>query len=333
MDLGKVLLKDLKSRDLQIYLNNPVAEQWLVQNDDSGAMPQFTNGTDGFMVVQANISISKAAQYVHSTFHDQVTLDAQGGAYHTLNIALDYQQTGPVYGFNSYADYLRVYAPANARLISAYGFNTGSTLCTPSQGKPPVNPNPNPGQSNPNPNPNPSAGITDPTGSYTDAGFAIFGCGGLYNSYPDSGYRSCPNHNYQLGYDGMVGRAWPIQLLGGPSAKSSDLPGYAMWGGMTLTPKNCTSTITLSWYVPNVVQHTPGQPPYQLMVGHQAGWPVTALVNVDTSALPGVQSFTYDQTINEDTLVVLPARPLPPTKKSTPPTPVVTPTTGTGKKP
>ncbi|MGH2481415.1 MAG: hypothetical protein ACRDHW_17310, partial [Ktedonobacteraceae bacterium] len=327
--LGKIMLQDLKSRDLQVYFNDPVAEQWLVQNDDTGAMPQLSNGTDGFMVVQANVSISKAAQFVQSTFHDRVQLDAQGGAYHRLTITLGYRQTGPVYGYNSYADYLRVYAPANARLLSAFGFNTGSTLCTPRAGKPPAT-NPNPGP-NPPPPPGPPGpgGINDPTGTYNDAGVTISGCGTLYNTYPDNDYRYCPNGNYQLGYDGMRGKAWPMQLLGGPSERSSDLPGYAMLGGMTLTPKNCTSVVTLSWYVPNVVQNTAGQPPYQLMVGHQAGWPVNALVNIDASALPGVQSLAYNQTIDVDTLVALPARPLPPKSTPTTPTPVATPT---GKK-
>ncbi|HET8845298.1 MAG TPA: DUF4012 domain-containing protein, partial [Ktedonobacteraceae bacterium] len=131
MDFGKFLLQDLSTRDLQIYFTNTQAEQWLTQNNYSGSMPHFTNGVDGFMVVQANISISKAAQYVKTTFNDQVTLDNKGGATHHMTISLNYQRNGrPIYGFSSYADYLRVYAPNNAQLISAYGFNTGRTLCT-----------------------------------------------------------------------------------------------------------------------------------------------------------------------------------------------------------
>lgn len=337
MALSKPLLQDLKTRDLQIYFTNPLAEQWLLKNDYSGAMPTFNNGTDGFMVVQANISISKAAQFVHSTFADNVTLDA-GGARHDLTITLNYQQKGPVYGFDSYADYLRVYAPANAQYIpgSGYGFNTGPVVCTPNQPKPKPNPNPNPNPSpTPTPTPKPgSGGVSDPTGSYTDAGLTVTGCGTFYNYYPDSDQRSCPDHNYKLGYDGMQGKAWAIQKLGAPTAFGSDLPGYQMWGGMTLTPKNCTSTISLSWYVPHVVQHTPGQAPYQMVVGHQAGWPVTAQVNVNASALndKDVKSFSYNQTINVDTLVALPSRPLPPAPKPTTPTPVVT-STATTKKP
>jgi hypothetical protein len=320
LEFGKTMLKDLKTGDLQIYFTNPAAEQWLTQNGDSGSMPNFTNGTDGFMVVQSNVSISKASQYVHSTFQDQVQLQ-QGGALHNLTITLNYQQTGPVYGFNTYADYLRVYAPPNAQLINAYGFDTGQTLCT-SSSKSVKPPKPSKGSSG-------SGGgtVTDTSGSYVDNGITIYGCGSYYHTSPDSNYRYCSDGNYELGYDGMAGKPWPIQMLGGPSANHSDLPGYAMWGGMTLTPMNCTSTITLEWFVPNVIHNTPGQPPYQMIVGHQAGWPDSLQVSINASALKGVKSLSYNQTIDTDTLIALANRPLPPTQKPpTTPTPAATPT-------
>lgn len=327
MDFGKVLLKDLKSRDLQIYLNNPVAEQWLAQNQDDGAMPKYTNGMDGFMVVQANISISKAAQYVKSTFKDNVTLDASGGATHNLTISLDYQRHNrPIYGYEAYADYLRIYAPANARLISAYGFNTGSVLCTP--GKTTTKPTNNKGKTT-------TTTTSSGGAAYTDAGVVVSGCGQYYHSFPDTGARSCPNGDYRLGYDGMVARPWAYQNLGGPTSKTSDLSGYAMWGGMTLTPQDCVSTISLSWYVPHIVQNKAGQSPYQMTVGHQAGWPVTAQVSIDASALKNIKDLKYKQTITVDTLVGL--APLPDPKQpqkpgSGTPTPAVT-ATSTPKKP
>ena len=331
MDFGKILFQDLKSRDLQVYFNNPVAEQWLQQNDDSGSMPSFTNGVDGFMVVQANISISKAAQYVQSTFNDQVTLDGSGGATHNLTITLDYNQTGPVYGFNTYADYLRVYAPANAQYRGGYGFETGRTLCTSTTKAPPSNNN---GGKNPTPTPTPTpppgggnggngGQNTDATGSYSDI-FSIYGCSSFYHTSPDTDYRYCRNGNYELGYDGMISKPWPIQELGGPKEMGSDLPGYSMWGGMTLTPKNCTSKITLEWYVPNVVRHTPGQSPYQMVVGHQAGWPDNVQVSVNASAQKGLANFSFNNSIDDDTLIAMPALPKPKPPKSTP-TPTATP--------
>src|SRR5207245_10625883 len=117
-------LKDIQSRDLEIYFTNPLAEGWMIQHSYSGAMDTFSK-QDGFMVVQSNISISKASQYVHTTEQDNISFNAQGGAYHNLTITLDYKQTGPVYGFDTYADYIRVYAPANAQLQGGDGFDTG----------------------------------------------------------------------------------------------------------------------------------------------------------------------------------------------------------------
>jgi len=341
MDFGKILFKDLKTRDLQVYFTNPVAEQWLQQNDDSGAMPQFTNGTDGFMVVQSNISISKAAQFVQSTFNDQVSLNANGDATHNLTVTLNYQRgNNPVYGYNTYADYFRLYVPGNAQLISDTGFNTGATLCAPTgQAPPKTNPPgtpPGPGTGNGNSNGTGTGTPTDPNGSYVDningLNKVVYGCGAYYHYYPDSYDRSCPNGNYELGYDGMLGKPWAVQTLGGASSTSSDLPGYKMWGGMTLTPMNCISTLRFQWITPHVVQNTPGQPPYQMAVGHQAGWPDNVQVNIDASALKGVANLSYNQSINVDTVVALPVIPLPPApKKPATPTPAATPT-GTGKK-
>lgn len=314
--LGKTLLKDLKSRDLQMYFTNAPAEQWLTQNGYSGAMPALSNGTDGFMVVQANVSISKASQYVHSTFDDQVMLNADGSATHQLTITLDYNQLGPVYGYDTYADYVRVYAPASAQFLSGYGFDSGHALCTPG-GKTTTGGGGGGG--------NGGGGGGTGTGKTT-------GCSQYTTSFPGNGARSCPSGVYTLGYDGMIAKPFPIDSLGGPTAQHSDLPGYQMWGGLTLTPKNCTTTLTLNWIVPRMVQNTPGRPPYQLIVGHQAGWPVTARIAVDASALKGVRNFSFTQTINVDTLVALPARPLPPSApQPKTPTPAVTPT-ATAKK-
>ncbi len=103
---------------------------------------------------------------------------------------------------------------------------------------------------------------------------------------------------------------------------------------MTLTPQDCISKITLTWYVPHIVQHKAGQSPYQMIVGHQAGWPVTAQVSVDASALKGIQGTKFNQTITVDTLVSLAPLPDPnhPQKPGGTPTPAVTPT-ATAKKP
>jgi len=270
MTLMQNATKDIQSRDLEIYFTNPLAETWLVQHGYSGAMDTFTK-QDGFMVVQANISISKASQYVHTTEQDNIVLDTQGGATHTLTITLDYKQTGPVYGYDTYADYIRVYAPANARLLGGDGFDTGQCLSGDRKGT------------------NPCAG---------------------YNGYfPDNG-RYCPDGNYSLGKSGYVFynsfSNWPIDSLGPPTALTSDLPGRAMWGGLTLTPKNCISTITLQWYVPHEVKHIAGQSPYSILVQKQGGYIPTVQITVDTSVIKGLKPFSFEGNLIADRIFSLP---------------------------
>jgi Protein of unknown function (DUF4012) len=261
----KGAIRDIQSRDLEIYFTNPIAEAWLVEHGYSASIDTFSK-QDGFMVVQGNFSISKASQYVHTTEHDNVTLDAQGNAIHNLTITLDYQQTGPVYGYNTYADYIRVYAPQSATFISGDGFDSRQPLCT-------------------------------------------SGCWQYNSSFPGNA-RYCPNGDYGLGIE-WGSTAWPIDSLGPPTEMQSDLPGRAMWGGLTETPKNCISYITLSWSVPHAVQKVKGQPSYTILIQKQSGLTPTIELTIDASALKGLKSFQFKGDITADkvfTLVPLPSK-------------------------
>jgi hypothetical protein len=279
--VGKSAIKSIQSRDLEIYFANPAAENWLVDHGYSASVDTFAK-QDGFAVVQANISISKASQYVHTTEHDDVTLDASGGATHNLTITLDYQQKGPVYGFDTYADYIRVYAPKGAQLQGGSGFDSGHAICKPSTTK----------------------GTPTPT-----PGTVSTGCSQYDSSF--NGARYCPNGDYSLGLNGGLNKPWTVDSLGPPTAQNSDLPGRAMWGGMTETPKNCTSTITVSWYVPHAVQKVNGQPTYTLLVQKQSGNSPTIELNIDASAVKGLKNFTFKGDITADkafTLTVPPKK-------------------------
>jgi hypothetical protein len=271
--IAKNAVKDIQSRDLEIYFNNPAAEAWLVEHGYSGAMETYSK-QDGFMVVQANISISKASQYVHTTEHDSITLDARGGATHNLTITLTYNQTGPVYGFDTYADYIRVYAPASAQFLDGDGFDTGKPLCK-------------------------SNIAHSPPG----------GCSQNNKSSPSSA-RYCPSGNYSLGARGYTLNnskgVWVVDSLGAPTALTSDLPGRAMFGGLTETPKNCVSTITVSWYVPHAVKLVVGQAPYSILVQKQGGYVPTVEIEVDTSAIKGLKPFSFSGNLVADRLFSLP---------------------------
>ena len=110
---------------------------------------------------------------------------------------------------------------------------------------------------------------------------------------------------------GGLNTPWAIDSLGPPTELNSDLPGRAMWGGLTETPKNCTSNISLSWYVPHAVQKVNGQPSFTMLVQKQSGYSPTIELTIDTSAVKGLKSFNFKGDINADRVFTL----SPPPKK------------------
>ncbi len=213
MSLGLQASNDLRTRDLQIYVTNPQIESLLEQYDYAGEIDR-SNAHDGLSIVQANVSASKASQYVQTKLFDTVKLDSAGGATHTLEMDLIYNQIGPVYGLDTYRDYVRVYVPQSARLLSGNGFDTGQPLC----GGPLAACSPY--------GVYPHHELVCPTGQY-DAGAAAPMIGDPYQG------------------------AWhPIDKIGPPDNTKSDEQGRAMFGGYVVVPKNCSMKVTLSWYVP-----------------------------------------------------------------------------------
>jgi hypothetical protein len=181
--------------------------------------------------VQSNLSANKASQYVTTSIEDTIRLDAQGGAAHNLQITLDYQQKGDVYGFDTYRDYIRVYVPPNSKLLAGNGFDqydkpycgdaqSGYHLCSPD----------------------------------------VYGNGALVCEPPiEIGYAtSYLNDPYALSDH-------PLDLIGPPQNQQSDEVGRAMFGGWVVIPKNCAMKVTLSWYVP-----PSSQQPYTLQLQAQA---------------------------------------------------------------
>ena len=211
--IAQNMLHDLKTRDLQAYFTNPQVEALLIKYDYAGQLDRSIS-QDGLYVVQANLSASKASQYVKTILHDTVTLDARGGATHVLQLRLVYNQIGPVYGYDTYHDYVRVYVPPNSQFLWGDGFDTGIPLC---------------GGSYQQCQPNgvyPQSELLCPTGQFQP--------GAAAPTLTD------PNASY-----------WrPLDTIGPPTNLESDKPGRAMFGGWVIVPKNCTMTATVSWYVP-----------------------------------------------------------------------------------
>jgi len=238
--MARVMLHDLKTRDLQVYFSNPQVEDLLMKYNYGSQVDRSTTH-DGLFVVQANLSASKASQYVQTIMHDTVTLDANGGATHVLQLRLVYNQIGPVYGYDTYRDYVRIYVPPDSKFLWGDGFDTGVPLC-----------------------------------------------GGRYQQCPLTGVYPhdellCPAGQFQPGAsapsitDPDGGHWHPLDTIGPPTNFASDETGRAMFGGWVVVPKNCTMTVSLSWYVPPI-----GQAPYTLLVQRQAG----TLPELDLTILP-----------------------------------------------
>lgn len=218
LSIAHQMFFDLKNKDLQIYFTDPAAEHILMQYNYAGQLDRSATH-DGFFVVQENLSASKASQYVQTTLNDSVTLDDRGGATHLLQIHLVYNQAGPVYGYDTYYDYLRVYVPPDSRLLSGDGFSSTTPLCGGSYGSCPLN------------DVYPDGELICPAGQYQP--------GAMPPTLTDPS-----------------GADWqPLYKLGGPTNTHSDEPGRAMYGGWVVVPKNCTMNVTLSWYVPPLAQH------------------------------------------------------------------------------
>jgi Protein of unknown function (DUF4012) len=271
--IGQEALHDLKTKDLQVYFSDPQAENLLMQYNDAAQL-DHSNSHDSLYVVQANVSASKASQYVKTIMHDSVTLDAAGGATHRLQLRLVYNQIGPVYGYDTYRDYVRVYVPVNSRLLWGDGFDTGVPLCGGRYAQ------------------------CSPTGVYPQDQL------------------SCPTGLYQPGAQApsitnIDGGSWrPLDTIGPPTNLNSDEPGRAMFGGWVVVPKNCTMTVTLSWYVPPVAKN------YTLLVQKQAGMfpelDLTVLPTPGDCASTGVAALHFDGIMGEDmSFTASPFRPAP----------------------
>ena len=227
--LGKEMLYAMKTKDLQLYFTNDKLEK-LIGQYGSTAQIDRSMTHDGLFVVQDNLSVSKASQYVTTSISDNVTLDAKGGATHKMKMRLVYNQTGPVYGLDTYRDYVRVYTPPNSQFISGTGFSHfGDPYC---------------------------GGYYTPCPQSQD----IFGTGEMI----------CPIGTQiglipALNDDPYGARLRPIDKIGAPLNMTSDEPGRNMFASWVVVPKNCSLNLTLSWYVPPA-----GSQPYSLVIQRQS---------------------------------------------------------------
>jgi len=120
--LLQLLASSLHSKDVQIYLNPGIAEDLLHSYHLDAAIQ--APGGDNLFVVDANISPNKANSFITNTLNDQVTIDGKGNAVHRTTIRYAWVGNGPVFGSNSYRDYVRVYVPLGSMLQKQDGWQT-----------------------------------------------------------------------------------------------------------------------------------------------------------------------------------------------------------------
>lgn len=268
--IARELPHDLQTKDLQVYLANTQLENLLAQYGDAGQINRTTT-QDGLYVVQANVSASKASQYVRTSMHDVVTLDSRGGATHILQIRLAYTQIGPVYGLDTYRDYVRIYVPPSAHFLGGTGFDTGQPLCG-----------------------GPLAACSD-NGVYAQQELVC----------PTGGYlagASAP----MLG-DPYTGAWHPLDTIGPPTNFKSDETGRAMFGGYLVIPKNCTLTATVSWYVPRMSNTY--QLLVQRQAGTFPELDLTVLPTTGNCSQRTTQGLHFDGVLDQDASFSLPTTP------------------------
>jgi Protein of unknown function (DUF4012) len=230
LPMANEMLRSMKSKDLQVYVTNLQLESLIGEYGSTASLDRSINH-DGLFIVQSNLSANKASQYVTTAVRDTITLDDKGGATHSLQMTLNYQQKGDVYGFDTYRDYVRVYVPVNSRLLAGNGFDQYDR---------------------------PYCG--DAQSGYRLCSHDVYGDGSLVCSTPvEIGYATSYLSDPYAGID------HPLDRIGLPQNQQSDEVGRAMFGGWVVIPKNCTMKVTLSWYVPPMSQY-----PYTLLLQAQA---------------------------------------------------------------
>ena len=228
--MANEMLHSMKSKDLQIYVTNSQLESLIGKYGSIASLDRSTTH-DGLFIVQSNLSASKASQYVTTTIQDTIQLDHRGGATHNLQLTLDYQQKGDVYGLDTYRDYVRIYVPVNSQLLTGNGFDQyGKPYCG------------------------------DEQSVYRLCQPDAYGDGSLVCSPPvEIGYATSYLN------DPYTNKDHPLDVTGPPQNQQSDEAGRAMFGGWVIIPKNCTMKVTLSWYVPPMSKQS-----YSLLLQAQA---------------------------------------------------------------
>lgn len=128
--LGKIFFESLRTKDIEVFVNDPKAEQALIDLG-IGASVQAPKTGDSVFEVEANIGANKDNGFLQYKLSDQITIDQSGTATHKLvwqyiwpadpkTIAESFPAGGPNGNFN-YHSHSRVFVPPTATYITQAG--------------------------------------------------------------------------------------------------------------------------------------------------------------------------------------------------------------------
>jgi hypothetical protein len=282
--LGSVK-SDLLAKNLEIYVNNTAIEGLLAKDHLDGAI-NVNPAIDSTTIIQSNFGVNKGSTQVTETINEYIQMDDSGGAFHNVQLVLDYHPTQPVYGQPVYRDYVRIYVPPNAQFDGGSGFDENimpmysytpnpvpaKPLCkaTTSTPTPPKPPTPGPGTPTPPPataTPPPPMGTPFPC-TPAEAPNCYHGA---YN--PQVGGGTAEWINNRMGSNNAY-----IDDIGWPTNYVSDItdvngnPQRAMYGGVVVVPPFCVATVTVQYYVPNIAGNgAHNNLPYTFLLQRQSG--------------------------------------------------------------
>jgi|GEM_PF-5580465 len=120
--LMKTELTCLTTKDIQMYFADPQAEGLLQRYGVSGAIASPPG--DAVSIIDANVGGNKASQFVTAEYKDNVTVNRDGSASHSLTITYDFHATDPamVFGPLTLYDVVRIYTPKGSALTYLDGF-------------------------------------------------------------------------------------------------------------------------------------------------------------------------------------------------------------------
>lgn len=122
--LLKIAQDGLKSKDLQLYVNDQGVQSLLVRLHLANTLQSAAASDDMLTLVDTNVGANKADLYVTQTASDEATIGSDGSVQHVLTLVYAYRPTGPVLGNSStFADEVQIYVPRGSTLNASAGLN------------------------------------------------------------------------------------------------------------------------------------------------------------------------------------------------------------------